>query len=55
MMSSMRGGFRSVVTGAASEGKAAASPFKRWFWNGLTLFLLGVVVVVLLRRFGWIG
>jgi hypothetical protein len=53
MMSSMRGGFRSVVRG----GPAPAEPTRRWtpgriILNVLTIAMLALAAAVILGRFG---
>jgi hypothetical protein len=55
-MSSMRGGFRSVVTGGAGQGAARSrSGLRRWFWNLFTLALLLAAALLVLRRFGLVS
>jgi hypothetical protein len=53
MMSSMRGGFRSAVHGAAGAGAPRqTSAGRRWLSNLVTAALIVAAAVVLLRRFG---
>jgi hypothetical protein len=52
MMSSMRGGFRTMAGTGPAQARAGGSPLRRIAINVLTAALVIVALVMVLRRFG---
>jgi hypothetical protein len=52
MMSSMRGGFRSVAGTDPGQARSGGSPARRMVLNVLTAALVIVALALVLRRFG---